>query len=321
MSTDWTDRVRLRHLRFLLSLAQTRNLSHSAAALHTTQPALSKWLKDLEHDIGLTLFDRHARGLVPTIHGQVLIGYARRVEATLDRAAAEMKILSEGGAGHIALGASGVAATEAGPLSVLEMTARMPGLRIDLMEGSMDLLLGLLAQGDLDIVLGRTVDVPGNLPAFNTEVLYTEPVDLVVQCRHPLLLQPRVDWADVLRYQWIVWPKGSPIRKALEDALAVAGYQLPANYIESNSVIANVTLLNNSDIIGVASHRSAQMLSGMDMLRILPLTLQGSGSVSLYWRKNELLPKSVEQALECIRWVIEAGKSKGKTASQAGQAS
>ncbi|WP_298016290.1 LysR substrate-binding domain-containing protein [uncultured Castellaniella sp.] len=310
MGSDWTDRVRLRHLRFLLSLARTRNLSHSASALHTTQPALSKWLKDLEADIGLTLFDRHARGLTPTPHGQALIDHARRIEAQLDRAAADMKILSEGGAGHVALGASGVAATEAGPLSVLEMTARMPGLRIDLVEGSMDLLLGQLAQGDLDIVLGRTVDVPEDLPSFNTEVLYTEPVDLVVQCRHPLLSQPRLDWADVLRYQWIVWPKGSPIRKAVEDALAVAGYRMPANYIESNSVIANVTLLNNSEVIGVASHRSALILSGMNMLRILPLALQGTGSVSLYWRRNERLPKSVEQALDCIRWVIGHGKGK-----------
>jgi DNA-binding transcriptional LysR family regulator len=42
---DWTYRLRLRHLQVLLSLASTGNLSQSAAALNTTQPALSKWLK------------------------------------------------------------------------------------------------------------------------------------------------------------------------------------------------------------------------------------------------------------------------------------
>lgn len=50
---DWTHRLRLRNLKMLLSLAQTRNISHSAAMLNTTQPGLSKWLKDLEDDIGL----------------------------------------------------------------------------------------------------------------------------------------------------------------------------------------------------------------------------------------------------------------------------
>ncbi|MCW5148541.1 LysR family transcriptional regulator, partial [Burkholderia cenocepacia] len=49
---DWTHRLRLRHLQVLLSLADTGNLSQSAVALATTQPALSKWLKELEEDVG-----------------------------------------------------------------------------------------------------------------------------------------------------------------------------------------------------------------------------------------------------------------------------
>ena len=87
---DWTHRLRLRNLKMLLSLDQTRNISHSAAMLNTTQPGLSKWLKDLEDDIGLPLFERHARGLRPTPHGDVLIAHARRVEAQLDRAGEDM---------------------------------------------------------------------------------------------------------------------------------------------------------------------------------------------------------------------------------------
>jgi DNA-binding transcriptional LysR family regulator len=304
MGSDWTDRIRLRNLRFLLSLAQTRNLSHSAAALHTTQPGLSKWLKDLESDVGLTLFERHARGLTPTVHGRALIAHARRIEAQLDRAAADMHILREGGAGHVALGASGVAATEAGPLAVLEMAARMPSLRIDLVEGTMDLLLDRLNQGDLDIVIGRTMEDDPGLAGFDAELLYTEPVDLAVRRDHPLIGRDAIDWDDVLRYRWVVWPRGSPIRKALETALAAAGLSLPPNYIESNSVIANIALLRNSDAIGVASHRSASALTDMDLLRILPLNLECFGSVSMYWRRNEYRPKSVELALDCIRHVL-----------------
>lgn len=305
MGSDWTGRIRLRHLRFLLSLAQTRNLSHSAVALHTTQPGLSKWLKDLENDIGLTLFERHARGLVPTAHGHALIAHARRIEAQLDRAASDMKILSEGNGGHVALGASGVAATEAGPRAVLEMAVRMPELRIDLVEGTMDLLLDMLGQGDLDIVIGRTADASESLSMFGAEILYTDTADLVVGCGHPLTHLSEICWDDVQNYRWIIWPKGSPIRRALETALAAAGRSLPSNYIETNSVIANVTLLNNGDVIGVASHRSAKILSSMNMLHILPLELQGHGSVSMYWRQDELYPGAVEQALDCIRSAIQ----------------
>lgn len=304
MATDWTDRIRLRNLKYLLSLAQTRNLSHSAKLLHTTQPGLSKWLKDLEADIGLPLFERHARGLLPTSHGETLIAHARRIDAQLDRAVVDMNILRDGGAGRVVLGASGAAATEAAPRAILAMSERMPDMRIDLVEGTMDRLLTLLARGDLDIVMGRTAGPGAVEPGIHSEELYVEPIDLVARPDHPLFDLPKLHWSDVQKYRWIVWPSQTPIRNALEAALASAGQTLPGNYIESNSVIANVTLLTHSDVIGTASHRSTVMLARLNLVRILPLKLEGVGSVSIYWRNDELYPKTFELALECIRMTV-----------------
>lgn len=301
MATDWTDRIRLRNLRFLLSLAQTRNLSHSATVLNTTQPALSKWLRDLEADIGLTLFERHARGLTPTEHGWVLIEHARRVDAQLNRAVDDMALLREGGAGRVVVGASGAAASETAPRAILAMAEQMPELRIDLVEGTMDRLLTQLAQGDLDLVIGRTAQKIIDHTLIQSELLYTEPVVLVARPGHPLFGKEEIGWDDVLRYRWIVWPRQTPVRNALEAALANAGRALPSNYIESNSVIANVTLLNHSDIIGTASYRTTLMLNRMKLLRIVPVDLQGFGSVSMYWRRDEIFPRSIEGALECMR--------------------
>ena len=303
MAADWTDRIRLRNLKFLLNLAQTQNLSHSAALLNTTQPGLSKWLKDLENDIGLPLFERHARGLRPTSHGEVLIAHARRIEAQLDRAVVDMKALREGGGGRIVIGASGAAATETGPLAVLRLTERLPQMRVGLVEGTMDRLMGLLAQGDLDIVIGRTGDHPVDSGAIRSEELYVEPVNLVARPDHPLFRLHRIDWPDVRSYRWIVWPIGTPVRDALEHSLAELNQSLPPNHIESNSVIANITLLNNSDVIGTASHRATLMLAQMNLLRIVPLDLTGSGSVSMYWRNDELYPRSLAHALNCVRQV------------------
>ena len=96
MASDWTHRLRLRNLQMLLSLAQTRNMSHSAQALHTTQPGLSKWLKELEADVGLPLFERHARGIHPTPYGEALIAHARRIEALYGRAVVLVR------SGHVA---------------------------------------------------------------------------------------------------------------------------------------------------------------------------------------------------------------------------
>lgn len=303
MATDWTDRIRLRNLRFLLSLAQTRNLSHSAVLLHTTQPGLSKWLKELEEDIGLTLFERHARGLQPTAHGEVLIAHARRIQAQLDRAATDMASLRDGATGRIALGASGAAATEAAPRAILALADKVPGVRIDLVEGTMDRLLTLLSKGDLDIVLGRSYDAPFDQSRVSSEVLYVEPIDLVARVDHPLFSRAQISWDDVQEYRWIVWPARTPVRKALEAALTAVGRKLPPDCIESNSVIANITMLNNSNLIGTASHRATVMMAQLGLLRILPLQLAGQGSVSMYWRNDVLYPQSLGHALDCLRQV------------------
>ena len=54
---NWTRRLRLRHLQLLVSLAETGSLSDTAKLAHTTQPGLSKWLKELEEDAGAELFE------------------------------------------------------------------------------------------------------------------------------------------------------------------------------------------------------------------------------------------------------------------------
>lgn len=301
MATDWTDRLRLRNLRYLLSLEQTRNLSHSASLLNTTQPGLSKWLKELEEDVGLPLFERHARGLIPTPNGKVLIEHARRVLSQLDRAATDMSTLREGVSGRLAIGASGAAASVSAPMAILRMAERLPALRVDLVEATMDRLLVMLAQGELDVVIGRTSKQMLDGALISSELLYVEPVDLIARPGHPLFLKATVNWDDVERYRWIVWPRETPVRNALEAALASAGRQLPKNYVESNSVIANVTLLTHSDMIGTASHRSTQMLTRLKLVRSLSLKMQGFGSVSMYWRNDEIFPQTIEQALDCIR--------------------
>jgi len=305
MATDWIDRIRLRSLKQLLSLAQTQNLSQSAVLLNTTQPGLSKWLKDLEADIGLPLFERHARGLRPTPHGQALLAHARRIEAQLVRASTDMRALRDGGAGRVVIGASGAAASEAAPLAALAIMETMPDIRIGMVEGTMDTLLELMAQGDLDIVIGRTMTNGIDESSIRSEILYVEPIVLVARPNHPLFERPAgVDWQELQKYRWIVWPRGTPIRKALETALAAAQCPLPSNFVESNSVIANITLLNNSDMIGTASHRATLALADLNLLRMVPLNLEGFGSVSMYWSRNALYPDSLEHALSCIRKVV-----------------
>ena len=66
-----------RHLRLLVALDDLRNLGQVAASINVSQPAVSKALGELERGLGLKLFERTARGVIPTAYGQCLIRHAR----------------------------------------------------------------------------------------------------------------------------------------------------------------------------------------------------------------------------------------------------
>jgi DNA-binding transcriptional LysR family regulator len=176
----------------------------------------------------------------------------------------------------------------------------MPRAQVRLVEGTMNLLMPQLARGELDIVVGRSGQQYDD-PQLQTETLYTEPINFVARPDHPLTAQAKLSWDEVLAYSWIVWPQGTPVRNALETALAAVGRTLPDHCVESNSSILNLTLLNNTDLVGVASHRAALRFEDLKALRILPVQLEGFGSVSVYWHAENVNRAAVAMALESLR--------------------
>src|SRR5690606_29002789 len=177
----------------------------------------------------------------------------------------------------VTIGASGVAASDTVPLAIIRVLERMPKARVSLVEGTTDRLTAQLEEGVLDLVLGRA-EPEFVTPTLESELLFFDGIHFMVRPGHPLLNRHQLSWEDLRTYRWIVWPKGTPVRKALDSALAQADQVLEPDMLETNSVTANLTLLNNSDMIGVASHRAAVRLAHMNVLRILPMTLSGSGA-------------------------------------------
>lgn len=303
MSLDWTYRLRLRNLQMLLSLAQTGNMSQSAEALHTTQPALSKWLKELEEDVGLPLFERHARGLRPTAYGTALLEHARRIEAHLNTARDDMRLMREGGSGLVTIGFAGASSVDTVPMAVLRVVEALPHAHVRLLENKIEHLMEALGAGEMDVVVGPS-EMSSLNPLVRSEMLYAEPIHLVARAGHPIFETQTITWADVLRYPWALWAKGTPVRRAFDKVLMEVGLALPPNHIESNSATLTTTLLLHSDMIGVTSQRPALRYSRLKLLSLIPLNLGVSGSINLYWREDALERQAVRAAVQAIRDVV-----------------
>ncbi|SMQ30390.1 LysR family transcriptional regulator, cyn operon transcriptional activator [Pseudomonas helmanticensis] len=173
----------LRHLRYLLAVADNGGFTRAAEVLHVSQPTLSQQIRQLEETLGVILFDRTSRTVTPTDAGQAYIECARRVLVELaagKRALHDVKDLSRGNL-RLAMTPTFMAYL-VGPI-VRDYAARFPNIHLEIFELSMDDIEIGLADDSLDIAIAfdqvRNPDLE-SIPAF------VETLGLMVGREHPL---------------------------------------------------------------------------------------------------------------------------------------
>ncbi|MFD9820268.1 transcriptional regulator CynR [Streptomyces violascens] len=172
----------LRHLRYLLAVAEHGNFTRAAEELRISQPTLSQQVKQLERTVGVQLLDRTGRSVRLTDAGETYAHYARR--ALRDLAAAERAVLD---IADLSRGSLRLAVTPTftaylvGPL-VAELHSRHPGIALDVRELAQDRIEAGLLADELD--LGIAFDGP-HLPGIEATALFTETLGLVVGAPAP----------------------------------------------------------------------------------------------------------------------------------------
>lgn len=298
---EWSRRLKFRHLEILISLSDTGSLSETARLTHTTQPGLSKWLRELEEDVGAPLFERHARGLRPTLMGTSLVEHARRLLMEITRAQHDLDAIAEGSHRVIAVGTSPASAPSFVPAAVHAFLQRHPRTRVEIIENTMDSLLGRMERGQLDVVIGR-LDNYQPRKNLRSEMLYNEPLRIVARPDHPLTAKHNLQWDDLYDYEWIVWPRGTPIRSKLDNAIVMAGRKPPPYRIESSSQMGNLWILQNSDMLSVGSARIVRSFTEVGLMVPLDIHIDGAeGPVGMVWRDDHAPDAYFQDLLACFR--------------------
>src|SRR6266851_5964964 len=155
--SDWLPRGRIktRQIVLLVHLDEHRSVLRAAEAANMTQPAASKMLGGLESALGVALFERHARGVVPTWYGEILVRHARAVLADMSRAQEEITALKSGLCGQAAIGAVVNPATNLVPLAIGLLKQDHPQILVRVDVDTSDVLIRKLLDGKLDIAVAR----------------------------------------------------------------------------------------------------------------------------------------------------------------------
>ena len=79
--------MNIQHLRYAVEVEKTRSITEAAENLYMSQPNLSRAIRELESDLGISIFDRTPKGIVPTAQGEEFLHYARSILSQFDEMA------------------------------------------------------------------------------------------------------------------------------------------------------------------------------------------------------------------------------------------
>lgn len=297
---NWAERLKFRHLKVLVALHDTRNLTLAAERMSMTQPALSKWLKELEEDLGMPLFIRNVKGILPTPHGEVLVATAKVMLSELERTAGVMDLMSEGLQGKVHIGVTPVAEAELIPASITGFIQRFPGATVNVTGNYLDALLPQLKDGRLDFVVSRLEDMDYG-GDFAHERLYAETIAVICNKQHSLLRKRAPGWQDMLKFPWIGPPRNSPLYRELQHELALANLPLPRIVVEASSTILLGSILERTDMLSMVSSRTARYFVQSGRLSTLRFSPKRTNYVGLLWRKGKTMDSLAEGYLLSIR--------------------
>jgi len=223
----------------LEAVAREGSVTAAAASLHLTQPAVSMQVKQLEGQLGMSLFEPVGRGLQITEPGRELAGLATAMLRGIDdfeQAARELRGVQRG---RIRLGVVSTAKYFAPSLLARFLQAR-PGLDFRLSVYNREQIIAQLQEYSIDLgIMGRPPD-GANLSGTP---FAPNPIAIVAAPSHPLSRRSVLAPEDLENEAFIVRERGSGTRAAMDRYFADAGVQVqPAMEADSNETIKQAVM-------------------------------------------------------------------------------
>lgn len=286
-------RLKLRQLRAIDAIATHKSLLKSSQALGMSQPSLTKSLKELEEILGVRLFERHARGVTPTLFSEAVAQTARRILAELGRLDEEIDRLSSHSSGTIALGALPAAAIGLLPGALARLKGTHPDIQVRLVQGRTEELLPLLAAGELDFIVGRLYE-PTTPDGFVREVLYEEPISVLARANHPVFARTTgIALEDLASFDLVLPTVSQRVGQEIEHLLSTLSLP-PTASLRSSSIGFIREMLHSTDYITITPRlmMAGDLLRGSIRVVPLPITTPARSAGLIYRRDRPLLPSA-----------------------------
>lgn len=291
--------MKLHQLRALVAIDETGSLQEASRNLHVTQPALSRAIKELEMDLGVTILVRSNRGVTLTDFGKRLIGHARHVLQSVRRARQDIENMRGMQLGEITIGVTPVVALMAPLTQVLnEFRENNPQVMLRILEMRPAQLLNQLREGALDFaVISQLPQTGGSL---DWTPICRLPSVIAVRKTHPL--RHANSLRALLQAEWLSLDPLNDPNSYFNQLFSNCNLPVPARVIECTSMSLAQRLVFDSDLAIILNEQSfadEQINQHLQIVRVAE-TVPDS-FVSLACIEHTLLTRIASQLFERLQ--------------------
>ncbi len=213
-------------LRVLREVAYRGSFSAAAEALSYTQSAVSQQIATLEAETGMTLLERHPRGVSLTAAGQTLVAHAEDILARLDAAEGALAAIAGLRGGRLRMGSFPTAGSTLMPVAIARFRDLYPDVELTLAEAEPEEIVPRLRSGELDLAL--VFQFEGE-PALEREMLRVplleDPMYVALPREHPLARRRRVRLEDLREQAWVQTSRASACARHVVRCCHGAGFE------------------------------------------------------------------------------------------------
>ena len=229
-------------LKTFIAVAETGSFSVAAERLFVTQPAISKRIAALESELDVRLFDRIGRSITLTEGGQALLPRAQTILLELEDSIRAISSLSSDVRGTLRFATSHHIGLHRLPPTLKRFTQSYPQVRLDIRFMDSEAACTAVEHGDLE--LGIVTLPPAPSDNLSTEVIWVDPLSIVVSRNHPLAEKSAVTLGELAQHAAVLPASNTYTRQIAEEAFAHSGHvlkvALSTNYLETIKMLVSV---------------------------------------------------------------------------------
>ena len=294
----------LQELRYLVALADTGHFGQAAEACFVSQSTLSTGLKKLEDYLGIILFDRSLKRVVPTPIGREIVESARRIVEEAGRIREVASYAKDPMDRTVNLGVIPTLGPYYLPHVLTRVREAHPKLRLLLREEMTPHMLTHLAEGKLDAGL---LALPILDPALEVKPLFVEPFLAAVPAGHALAKAKTVDIDTLAKAGLLLLEEGHCLRDQALEACHLQGLKSEEIRATSLETLRQMVAMGLGVTL-IPALACAETSPGTTSVKLKPLSKPGaSRTIGLVWRRRSPLAYTLETLAETLAAGLPTG--------------